>query len=156
MGAEATVNVVLEGEGFRWELGLLWFEHPGAAGIDGEWIDATVELVSSEAGEWRARRETDVLTMELVDFYDSLLALLSTKTGEATLETLEDETGVTIAPDPARTDKYLAEVFVRCHTSAELRVREMTVTESDLRSTAFGLRQAMAQFPVQGRPESNA
>lgn len=149
---KATVSLVLEGDEFRWELGLLWWEHAGAGGIDGEWVNANVELVVTSVGRFSAARETDITTHELAAFRESVGTLLSTRSGTAELTTLEDETGVTIAATDAP-DDYAVDLFVLCHTSPELRARELHVSTRALKALHHALGEAVAQFPVQTRPE---
>jgi hypothetical protein len=153
--AWAAAEVVLAGTGFRWSLGLLHLESPEiATGYDGNWIEAEVDLVIEQSGRFTARRRTTVLTTELIDFADSLATLLSTRTGSASLELTEDETGLVIhaVSDPGAEAEFDAEAFVRMHAGPELRAAELETSRRHLEETLHGVREAMRAFPPRGNP----
>lgn len=141
------MTVVLEGDEFRWELELLWMKY-GAGDLGSEdVIDAKVKLEVTRTGLFTAERSTPVLTSDLVRFQDSLAELLSTMTGQATLLTFEQETGVTITASDTR-GAFEVDVFVLSHAMVELRAKQLRTTERQVRAALTALRDATETFPV--------
>lgn len=149
----STVELALSGAAFRWSLGLQQYEFPGeTTGYDGNWIEAEVDLVVESLGRFAARRRVSILTTDLDRFARELQLLLSTGTGTATFEPLEEETGFTITAVDGSDHDFEVEIFVQSHSSPELRARELETAKRNLQELAHSVREAQRAFPVRGNP----
>ena len=151
----STAEVVLSGPEFRWSLGLQQYEFPAdATGYDGNWIEAEVDLQVETVGRFSARRRVSIETTELARFADALQVLLRTRSGEASFEPLEEETGLTIRSVDGGDHDFEAEIFVLSHSSPELRARELATATRNLQELAHTLREAQRAFPIRGNPHA--
>ena len=149
----STAEVVLAGPEFRWSLALQQYEFPGTGtGYDGNWIESEVELVVETIGRFSARKRVSIRTTDLERFSAELQALLSTGTGEASFDPLEEETGFTIRAVEDRDHDYEVEIYVLSHSSPELRARELLTAKRELQALAHTLREGQRAFPVRGNP----
>lgn len=142
------VEASIRGEGCRLVLRVERYAYPEeTAGSDANWLDGEVELTVATGGSYRARERVSLVTDELERFRDQLRSLDADLEGEATLEHLEEQMGLTVRLEAGR--GTLAGV-VRQPVGAELRFHDVEIDQTSVREALRELDGLVRAFPVRG------
>jgi len=146
------VEMRLRGDGCRLVLRVDRYEYPDLrSGSDANWLTSEIELTAGATGAFSVTQALALRTDELEQFRDQLRRLDRELKGEATLEHLEEEVGITVRLSAG---KGTLAGFVREHIGPELRFQDVETDQSFVHQALRELDAVVAAFPVRGDPWS--
>jgi hypothetical protein len=150
MDEKAAVVIGDEG-GQHVAIRLLWRSHPKATDYwDGNWIESEIHV---RAGGFTGTYRASLRSEEFVSFHRDLKTLERTLAGKATFNTMEGQLGLSVEGD-GRGHVVLKGVALDQAGSGNALHFELELDQTYLPGILRGLDEALAQFPVVGRPDT--